>query len=142
MTLNPEISPSENPQVELALGDTIKGVADEATTKEHDETTPEHEKTIKNTGGFKEAVNAGRLEEAEDFLNKIVADLKKEEKDREYPNYDEAWLDRVSVELFRAYRKAEDWVAAERLVKLANLPQDIENRRKKLAEDKARAANN
>ncbi|MBT4849737.1 hypothetical protein HON36_02710 [Candidatus Parcubacteria bacterium] len=70
----------------------------------------EQRPVIGKTSHFNEAIDQGYLNAAEQWML--------DNKDK--PNYDEGWLDDRSRDLFRAYRKKEDWVAAKRMVELAS----------------------
>lgn len=86
------------------------------------------EKMIKNTADFREALDGGRLEEAESFLNKVASNLD------QFPQYDARWLDHRQRELFQAFYKAEDWQGAKRIVEATQDPRSKEGRKARLEE--------
>jgi len=65
---------------------------------------------MKNTAEFRDALNSGRLAEAENFLNKVASNP------NQFPQYDERWLDHRQRELFQAFYKVKDWQGAKRVV--------------------------
>lgn len=74
----------------------------------------DHEKKeneMKNTAEFRSALEAGKLNEAEDFLNSVANNPDK------FPQYDDRWLDHRQRELFQEFYKIKDWQGAKRVIK-------------------------
>lgn len=63
---------------------------------------------IESTAGFTQALEAGRLEEAEKWLEAEKANPTK-------PGHDQHWADHRERELFQAYYQRKDWVSAKRV---------------------------
>ncbi len=82
------------------------------------------EKVIKNTAGFREALDNGKLQEAEEWL-KEVSKLEK---------YDDRQLDHRQRELFQAYNKAQDWAGAKRIIEDTQDQRSKEGRKSRLEE--------
>ena len=81
--------------------------------KEGGISTNNHEKkenAMKNTAEFRNALDEGKLEEAEIFLNDIANDPE------QFPQYDDRWLDHRQREIFQSFYKIEDWQGAKRVV--------------------------
>lgn len=68
------------------------------------------ENAMKNTAEFRDALNQGRLQEAESFLNEVANNPE------QFPQYDDRWLDHRQRELFQEFYKIEDWSGAKRIV--------------------------
>jgi len=92
--------------------------------KKHDDSSVEKETSIDSTSSFKEAVDAGNLAQAEDWLDQA----QNEEK------YDDRWLDHRQRELFRAYYQIKDWVGAKRIVEKTKDPDSKAGRITRLEE--------
>ncbi|MBA3046806.1 hypothetical protein KKC83_01075 [Patescibacteria group bacterium] len=86
------------------------------------------EKAMKNTAEFRSALDSGKMEEAENFLNEVSSNPD------EFPQYDERWLDHRQRELFQSYYKAEDWISAKRIVELTKDLRSQDGRKARLEE--------
>lgn len=83
---------------------------------------------MEDTAMFRKALNEGRLDEAEAFLD-AVAHLPEH-----FPQYDASWLDQRQRELFQAYYKVEDWYGAKRVVEATVDPRSKDGRIARLEE--------
>ena len=86
------------------------------------------EKMIKNTAGFRESLEKGELEKAENFLNEVINQPDK------YPQYDDRWIDHRQRELFQAFYGNENWAGAKRIVEVTKDPLSKDGRKKRLEE--------
>ena len=87
---------------------------------------------LKNTGDFRKAVEEERLDEAENFLNEVRADLNADKSG--FPGYDERWLDHREKELFQAFCKGENWGEAKRVVEATKNEASKTGRKNRLEE--------
>lgn len=86
------------------------------------------EKAMKNTAEFRDALDSGKLSEAENFLTEVASNPD------QFPQYDERWLDHRQRELFQAFYKAEDWQGAKRVVESTKDARSQEGRKARLEE--------
>lgn len=68
------------------------------------------ENAMKNTAEFRSALDEGKLEEAESFLNNVAINPD------QFSQYDDRWLDHRQRELFQEFYKIEDWSGAKRII--------------------------
>lgn len=87
------------------------------------ENTVEESAEIRDTSSFNEAIERGQLQLAENWLMENEKNLSPRE------------VDHRSLSLFRAYRKAQDWESAKRMIDLAQDEDGKRGRRLKLAEE-------
>ena len=83
---------------------------------------------IRNTNQFREALSSGHLEEAENFLTKVLSDPE------QFPQYDARWLDHRQRELFQAFYQQGDWLGAKRIVEATKDKISQEGRKDRLEE--------
>lgn len=88
----------------------------------------EKEKEIKNTAGFRETLDSGSLEKAEEFLTEVASNPD------QFPQYDDRWLDHRQRELFQSFYKSEDWQGAKRIVEATKDPRSYDGRKARLEE--------
>lgn len=81
---------------------------------------------IKNTASFQEAITAGNLTAAEEWL--YEAKIKQEAR------YDERWFDHREREIFQAYCAIADWQGAKRIVEASFKEASKEGRKERLAQ--------
>jgi hypothetical protein len=86
------------------------------------------EKKMKNTAEFRNALDIGKLLEAENFLTEVASNPD------QFPQYDERWLDHRQRELFQAFYKAEDWQGAKRVVEATKDARSQDGRKARLIE--------
>ncbi|MCF7819848.1 MAG: hypothetical protein K9M44_00050 [Candidatus Pacebacteria bacterium] len=86
------------------------------------------ETPMKNTTEFRDALDSGKLFEAESFLTEVASNPD------QFPQYDERWLDHRQRELFQAFYKAEDWQGAKRVVEATKDARSQEGRKVRLEE--------
>lgn len=86
------------------------------------------ENAMKNTAEFRDALNQGRLQEAEGFLNEVANNPE------QFPQYDDRWLDHRQRELFQEFYKIKDWQGAKRVVEATNDQRSKDGRKAKLEE--------
>lgn len=83
---------------------------------------------MNNTAEFRDALDGGRLVEAENFLTNVAS------RPDQFPQYDERWLDHRQRELFQAFYKNKDWQRAKRVVEATKDVRSREGRRARLEE--------
>lgn len=94
---------------------------DELTSSEQTQEKKEKMK-INNTATFREAIQAGKLNEAATWLEKTKSD----------PKYDARWLDHRSREIMRAFCDAGQLDEAEKYIDYAQSEEGRRDREKKI----------
>ncbi len=83
---------------------------------------------MKNTAEFRDALDRGKLLEAEKFLTEVASNPD------QFPQYDERWLDHRQRELFQAFYKIKDWQGAKRVVEATKDSRSQDGRKARLEE--------
>lgn len=101
---------------------------DDLQPSEEGKNIEQREGDINNTAEFETAIENGRIDEAEKFLEDVKNNRE------EFNQYDDRWVDHQERKLFKAYYTAKDWASAKRIVESSILDSSKEGRKKRLAD--------
>ena len=83
---------------------------------------------MENTAEFRDALDSGKLKEAEEFLKEVASNPD------QFPQYDDRWLDHRQRELFQVFCGKSDWQGAKRVVEATKDARSQEGREARLEE--------